>query len=135
MLLTFGFLLAFSFLLNFHIKQIEIISGLDLKIHQKYLGLLSTLRNILIVNLVLQILKMIYPRLSYQLYYHCDFQTFNYFWNNVLYFVSSPLCYINQIAVFLIVFWKKKLDPNLIANNPGVLASMNVRRSTLPSNS
>lgn len=91
-----------------HIDRKERISKLDQKICNQYTKKINNLSFILVFNLLFELMKLFYKRVTLRLTDQCVFQTNNQFWDNVIYFTTSPANHLLPISGFLYIFWRKR---------------------------
>lgn len=91
------------------LDKIEIISDLDHKILWRYEKLLVTLKRIVNIQIVAEVVMVVIPRISYFRYGDCHWNSANTFLNEFMWFISDPLCSLLQICMYLFIFWRKRL--------------------------
>jgi hypothetical protein len=96
-------------ILRKHIDNKERISKLDQKICNQYTKTISYLSFILVFNLAFELMKLFYKRVTLKLTDECVFKSDSRFWENVIYFTTSPLDHLMPISAFLYIFWRKRI--------------------------
>lgn len=109
LLLTLVCFAIIRFLLFHKIDKIEIISDLDYKILWKYEKLLLTLKRIINIEIVVQIIVVFVPRILFIVTGKCHWNTRSEALNQFLWVLCDPIPNMVQISMYMFIFWRKRL--------------------------